>query len=91
MQLILDALSIFEKKEFIFKDQDEKLATYAKKISKKSPKIDWNIPAKKLIAKINGLSPYPEFWFKHNGKRIKIIEAEISTIKVKERSLQMIL
>ncbi len=77
-KLILDALSIFEKKEFIFKDQDEKLATYAKKISKKESEIDWNIPAKKLIAKINGLSPYPGVWFKHNGKRIKIIEAEIS-------------
>ena len=77
-KLILDALLIFEKKEIVFKDQDEKLATYAQKIDKKESEIDWNTPAKKLIAKINGLSPYPGVWFKHNGKRIKIIEAEIS-------------
>ena len=77
-KLILDALLIFEKKEIIFKDQDEKLATYAQKIDKKESEIDWNTPADKLIAKINGLSPYPGVWFNHNGNRIKIIEAEIS-------------
>ena len=77
-KLILDALLIFEKKEIVFKDQDEKIATYARKIDKKESEINWNTPAKKLIAIINGLSPYPGVWFKHNGKRIKIIEAEIS-------------
>ena len=32
----------------------------------------------KVIAKINSLSPFPGAWFKHNGKRIKILEAELS-------------
>ena len=76
--LILDALSLFKKKDIIFKDQNEKLVTYAKKISKKESEIDWNQPAQKLIAKINGLNPNPGVWFKHNGTRIKIIEAELS-------------
>ena len=49
-----------------------------KKISKEESHIDWNESAQKLIAKINGLNPYPGAWFKHNGNRIRIIEAEIS-------------
>ena len=76
--LILDALSSFNKKDIIFKEQNEKFVTYAKKISKKESEIDWSQPAQKLIAKIKGLNPNPGVWFKHKGTRIKIIEAEIS-------------
>ncbi len=83
-KLILETLLSFEKKEIVFKDQNEKFATYAQKIKKIESEIDWNNPAKKLIAKINGLSPYPGVWFKHNKNRIKIIEAEISDHKGKE-------
>ena len=50
----------------------------AKKISKKESEIDWNETAQKILAKINGLNPYPGVWFNHNGNRIKIIDAEIS-------------
>ena len=83
-KLILEALSEFEKKEIIFTDQNEKFATYAVKISKKESQIDWDDTAKKIVAKINGLSPYPGVWFKHNGTRIKIIEAEISDYQGKK-------
>ena len=77
-KLIVKALSLIEEKKIFFTDQIEKHATYAKKISKSESEIDWNETAQKLIAKINGLSPYPGVWFKHNGNRIKILEAEIS-------------
>ena len=77
-KLIVKALSLIEEKKIFFTDQIEKHATYAKKISKSESEIDWNETAQKLIAKINGLNPYPGVWFKHNGNRIKILEAEIS-------------
>ena len=77
-KLILDALSLFEKNEAQYIEQEEKFVTYAKKINKKESEINWNYTAQKIIAKINGLNPYPGVWFKHNGNRIKIIEAEIS-------------
>ena len=77
-KLIVKALSLIEEKKMIFTDQIEKHATYAKKISKSESEIDWNETAQKLIAKINGLNPYPGVWFKHKGNRIKILEAEIS-------------
>tara|TARA_Y100000768_G_scaffold386543_1_gene375208 strand:+ start:2463 stop:3380 length:918 start_codon:yes stop_codon:yes gene_type:complete len=77
-KLIIKALSLIKKKEITFTDQNEKYVTYAKKISKNESEIDWNETAKKIIAKINGLNPYPGVWFKHGGNRIKILEAEIS-------------
>ncbi len=82
-KLIIEALSIFEKNQARFEDQQEKLVTYAKKIEKKESEINWNESARKLIAKINGLNPYPGVWFKHNDSRIKIIEAEVSNNKGK--------
>ena len=77
-ELAVESISLFEKNIVKFTDQQDKFVTYAKKISKKESEIDWNENAQKLIAKINGLSPYPGAWFKHNGIRIKIIEAELS-------------
>ncbi len=77
-KLIIEALSIIKKKETIFMVQNEKYVTYAKKISKSESEIDWNETAQKIISKINGLNPNPGVWFKHNGNRIKILEAEIS-------------
>ena len=76
--LIVDALSLFKKNEVKFINQDEKNVTYAKKINKREAKINWNKPAKKIIAEINGLNPFPGAWFMHEGNRIKIIEAEKS-------------
>ncbi len=79
--LILEALNIFQKNETKFVNQDNKLVTYAKKITKREAKIDWNDTAQKLIAKINGLNPYPGAWFMHKDTRIKIIEAELSNMQ----------
>ena len=74
-KLILKSLEKLKTKKANFIEQDESVATYAKKIEKKESEINWNIPAKNLIAKINGLSPSPGVWFKHQKSRIKIIEA----------------
>jgi methionyl-tRNA formyltransferase len=82
-KLILEALLLFEKGEAKFIDQCEKFATYAKKITKKDSEVDWKESSQKIIAKINGLNPYPGVWFKHRGNRIKIIEAELSEVQGK--------
>lgn len=77
-ELAVESISLLEKNTIKFKDQQDKFVTYAKKISKKESEINWNENAQKLIANINGLSPYPGAWFKHNDIRIKILEAELS-------------
>ena len=74
-KLILDAVSLFEKGDVKFIFQNEKFATYAKKIKKNESKINWNIKAKNLIANINALNPNPGCWFNLKGSRIKIIKA----------------
>ena len=77
-ELAVESISLFEKNIVKFTDQQDKFVTYAKKISKKESEINWNENAQKIIANINGLSPYPGAWFKHKGLRIKILEAELS-------------
>ncbi len=82
-KLILEALLSLENKEENFKDQEEQIATYAKKINKNESEVNWNQPAKNLVAKINGLNPYPGVWFRHQNTRIKILQADISDLQGK--------
>jgi methionyl-tRNA formyltransferase len=65
-KLILKALDLIE---------NDKDATYAKKIDKTECKINWNSEAKNIIAKINALHPNPGSWFELKGSRIKAIRA----------------
>ena len=60
----------------IYKEQDHKNATYAKKIDKSENKINWNDDAKKIIGQINGLFPYCYFIF--NSVRYRILKALLS-------------
>jgi methionyl-tRNA formyltransferase len=74
-KLILEALDLIESGKASFISQNDKDATYAKKIEKVESKINWNLEAKKIIAKINALYPNPGSWFELMGSRIKIIKA----------------
>jgi len=74
---ILDVLDDIRDGKSKFVDQDNSKATYAKKISKNEGEIDWKSDALKIIGKINGLYPSPGAFFNFNGKRYKILKAEI--------------
>ena len=73
---ILDTLDNIYDDNIKFNDQDHLKATYAKKIQKSEGKINWNENADKIIAKINGLYPFPGAFFLFNGERYKILKAE---------------
>ncbi len=60
----------------IFKKQNEKEATYAKKISKDEAKINWFDKSDNVIAKINAFNPKPGAWFLLKEERIKILKAK---------------
>ena len=60
-----------------FVNQNDDLATYAKKIEKKEGQIKWSDTASKILGKINGLFPNPGAFFYYNGERYKILKAEI--------------
>ena len=73
---ILKSLRLIENNKAIFVEQDEMISSYAKKIEKFETKINWRDKAKKILAKINALSPIPGAWFEYKNSRIKILKAQ---------------
>ena len=73
---ILECLNLIENEKAIFIKQNDNKATYAKKIEKYESKIIWSERAENILAKINGLNPYPGAWFQHQKTRYKIWKAE---------------
>tara|TARA_Y100000748_G_scaffold252911_1_gene218455 strand:+ start:2338 stop:3258 length:921 start_codon:yes stop_codon:yes gene_type:complete len=71
-------LELIEKKSN-FIQQNNDLATSAKKIQKSETRLDWNESAEKIIRRINAYSPNPGAWFEFKGKRIKILEASLTS------------
>ena len=80
VEKILDDIDDILDDKAKFKDQDHSKATYAKKINKIESSIDWNTPAKSVIAKINGLNG-AHFIFQ--GARYKILKAELNNLSGK--------
>ncbi len=80
VEKILDDIDDILDDKAKFRDQDHSNATYAKKIDKKESSIDWNTPAKSIIAKINGLNG-AHFIFQ--GARYKILKAELNNLSGK--------
>jgi methionyl-tRNA formyltransferase len=74
-KLTLDSLELIKKNKAKFVAQNDKEATYAKKIEKVESKIDWKLDAKNIVAKINAFYPNPGSWFNLQGTRIKVIKA----------------
>ena len=80
VEKILDDIDDILDDKAKFKDQDHSKANYAKKINKKESSIDWNTPAKSVIAKINGLNG-AHFIFL--GARYNILKAEFNILSGK--------
>lgn len=76
---ILDAIHLVETGKANYVDQDDKEATYAKKIKKEDEKINWQESAKTIIAQINGLNPRPGAYFEYKGEKIKVWKANYSS------------
>ena len=54
---------------------------YAKKISKKETRINWNLPAEIVDRLIRGLSPSPGSWSLTSGLRVKILGSSVVDLK----------
>ena len=80
-RIILDSIDEIEEGKAIFEKQEDKLATYAKKIKKEEGKIIWKMDAKQIISKINSLYPNPGAWFTFVGERYKILRAKYSELE----------
>jgi len=55
--------------------QDNKLATFARKMNKEDGKIDWSNKGEKVYNLIRGTIPYPGAFTYYNGRKLKITRA----------------
>ncbi|HPE95211.1 MAG TPA: methionyl-tRNA formyltransferase [Bacillota bacterium] len=67
--------------------QDDSAATYAAKIEKSEMMLDFSLPARSVINKIRGLSPYPCAYFMLDDRRIKVLEAAYADAAVTEQKM----
>ncbi len=74
---ILKVLDMIENKSYNRIKQNEKEASYVKILKKEDGKLDFNLPAEKLINKIKGLLPWPCAHCFLDGKMLKIFKSEI--------------
>lgn len=58
-------------------EQDDKEATYARKIDKREARLDWSEGAVALERKVRAFAPAPGAWFEHDGERFKVLAAEV--------------
>lgn len=63
--------------KFFSKEQEKNQVSYANKIDKSEGKINWNDSAHKILGVIKGLSPNPGAYFLYEGKRYKILDANV--------------
>ena len=63
--------------KIIYNPQNEKKATYAKKIIPNELKIDWTRPAVEIVRKINAFYPKPCTYTYLNDRRLKFGKAEV--------------
>jgi len=72
--LIIKTLNQITDKSIKFHKQNDKLATFAKKIDKSECLIDWNKSCEEIFNKIRGLNGNLDAYFNYNNEKIKILE-----------------
>lgn len=75
--LLIDILFLWEKGQIKAIPQNESNATYTNKLSKEDGRVDWSNSALEINKKILAYTPWPGAFTYWEGKRIKIIEAEL--------------
>lgn len=73
-----EAILLIKNKNVKLVPQDEKLATYVRKITKEDGLIDWNENALKIHNRVRALNPWPGTYTFLSGLMIKIIKTEFS-------------
>lgn len=73
--LIVDTLRAVLKKECFPVPQDHSQATYVKMLKKNDGRINWNLPARRLQAHINAMTPWPGAFSSLSGSPLKIFKA----------------
>lgn len=73
---LLEALNLLAQNKLVATPQDNKLATYAQKISKEEALIDWQQPAMELEHEIRAFNPWPVAYTSWQGQNLRIWSAK---------------
>jgi methionyl-tRNA formyltransferase len=71
-RMIVDALDELEAGTARFTRQDDRLATYAKKLSKDEARLDWSQPASVLERQVRAFDPWPVAETRLDGQQLRI-------------------
>ncbi len=75
-QVLVDTLRALETGRIEATVQDDRLATYAKKVDKAEAQLDWSRPATELARWVRAFNPWPVTWTLHGEKPLRVWEAE---------------
>lgn len=59
------------------REQDETLATFAPKLTKEDGRIEWSLPARRIVDLVRGVNPWPGARTALDGKALKILKAAV--------------
>jgi methionyl-tRNA formyltransferase len=76
-RLLIEALNMLKKGEWVTAPQNKTDSLFAAKFSKEDGRIDWNDSAVNIYNKIRAMFGWPSAYTFHGGKMIKILDAEI--------------
>ncbi len=76
-----EAVNLIKNKSVRPVPQDEKSATYARKITKEDGLINWNDGALRIHNKIRALNPWPGTYTYFSNRMVKILKAEFGGLK----------
>lgn len=77
-RLAVEALNALEDGTAVTVRQDERQATYCKKLKKSDGKIDFSLPAEKIHNIVRAYYGFPGTYFEYNGKTVKIIKSRVT-------------
>ena len=76
-EALLLVLEKLEQSALSGEPQNEREATYAKKLEKAEARIDWSMPADVLARKVRAFNPWPAANCSFNGKRLRVLQASV--------------
>jgi len=79
-QLLIEALTLIDQRDYRLIDQDEEKVVLAPKMTKEIGLIDWNTPATDIHNQIRGVLPWPGAFTSYRKKLLKIFQADVLPI-----------
>ena len=83
---ICEAMARLQTGAYDLKEQDDSLATYAKKLEKQEGEIDWNRPAEQIHNQIRAMYPWPGAFFDWTHPDGRVMRLNVAPGEVSEES-----